>query len=309
MRKSNLTIFLFFLSLTGLLGQQFPILDNYLINPSSISPAFTGKYYKFQTILTHRSEWTKLSGAPVIGNINLDGQLAKNIGLGGNILINKAGRVKNLTFNLNFAYHLQVAADHFLSFGINAACYQNSIDLTDLLVSDPTDPLLTGGDKITETYFNVGASLLYNWRDLNFCISFPLLFNNNSFYSGSSYDRILTMDRNWLLYANYAVNVSPDWRLKFDFLFRNTQFSSWTIDLSTLVNYKDNYWFGLMYRKNNILGVTAGLSIIKSIILNYNYEFNGFAMQGLGGGTHEISIGYRIKSSETKPLQIKDYAN
>ncbi|MCK9204111.1 MAG: PorP/SprF family type IX secretion system membrane protein [Bacteroidales bacterium] len=307
MSKHIFVFLLVFVFSADLLSQQLPITDNYLFNPSSISPAFTGKYYKFQSILTYRHESTNIAGAPIVGNFIIDGIPHKNMGIGGNIILSKAGIYRNFTVNLNYAYHLQIAKEHFLSFGINAALYQNYLDLSDIITRNQDDPLIAGNTSLSETYFNAGLGFLYSWKDFNFCISFPLLFNNRSLYADNDYQHVLAMDRNWLVYANYTLNFHADWKLQFDMLFRQNQYSPWTIDVSALVKFRDNYWLGLLYRKTSIIGVTAGATIIDRIIINYNFEFSGFAMDGVGGGTHEISLGYRIFREIPKNLQIKDY--
>jgi len=307
MKRALIAFLVIVLFSHGVFSQQMPMLDNYIFNPVSVSPAFTGKYYKFQAVVTHRSQWTNIPGAPIIGNINIDGSPHKNMGVGGSLLFSKAGIYTNFSLNLNYAYHLQLAKEHFLSFGINAAFYQNSLDLSDIVVRNTVDPILAGNSKLSEAYFNAGLGFLYSWKELNFCLSFPLLFNNRSFYSDNTYNHVLSMDRNFLILANYTLAINPDWQLKFDLLFRQNQYSTWTIDVSTLVKFKENYWLGIMYRKPNIFGINAGLAFINRIIFNYTFEFSGFAMNNSLSGTHEISLGFRLLRESQKNLQIRDY--
>ncbi len=307
MRKTFILIAFVFGICAELFSQQFPTLDNYLFNPVAISPAFVGKSYQFETYLTYRTAWTGLTGAPTAGFLSLDGNVGKNMGLGGTFMLSKAGIYKNFTFNLDYAYHLRIAKLHVLSFGINAAVYQNSVDVTEVVDADPSDPIITGSDKLSETYLNVGFSLLYNWKDLNICFAFPLLINNRSLYSNNDYNHILGMDHNWLFYANYSVDLGKLWKLKFDLLYRDTQFSPWTLDFSTMVKYNDSFWLGLFYRKNNIIGVTAGVAIVHSVVINYNYEFAGFTMNGQSGGSHEFTLGYRLPFTTKKAPELKDY--
>ena len=308
MRKHIFRLLFFIVLCPALQAQQLPILDNYLINPVSISPAFSGKYNIFQAMVTHRTEGPKLSGSPVIGNVNMDGRIGKKMGVGGSIILNKAGIYKNFSVNLNYAYHLQVAKFHFLSFGVSAAMYQNSLDISSVILKDPNDPMVINQSKISESYFNIGASLLYNYQNFNFSIAFPLLFNNRSFYIDTPYEYVLTMRRNFLIYSNYTLDLNEDWKLKFDLLFRYVQQIPWTIEVSTMVKFRDSYWFGLFYRKPTIIGVTAGLEIINSIVINYNYEFVGSSMMGSSGGNHEFTLGYRLGTVKPKKvLQIKDY--
>jgi len=295
------------ISSTGSFAQQFPIMDQYLVSPSSLAPSFAGKDYPFEAFLTSRIEWTNVPGHPFIGALNLSGTLPHHMGIGGNILYNKAGPLENLTINLGMAYHLKIAQDHMLHFGLNGAYYQNVLDLTNAVVRNPNDPLLSGLNSISENYFNVGTSLLYSWKTLDACIAFPLLFNNKSFYHEESiYQNVLTMDRNFLVYLGYSLLTKSDWSAKFSFLYRKTQFTPWSFDVTARAFYKDIAWMGLIYRKYNIIGVTGGMNIAKGLIFNYTYEYSPTAMMGKSSGTHEISLGYLLIPKPEKP-SLKEY--
>jgi len=288
-------------------AQLFPVMNQYLLNPTSISPAFAGKDYAFEAFLTSRIEWTSVPSHPVIGSLNVDGALPKRLGIGGNITFNNAGPLHNLTLNLDLAYHLKVAVDHTLSFGLNISYYQNVLDLTDAVLKDPNDPLLAGRSEISESYVNVGASLLYTWRTLDVCLAFPLLFNNKSFYTGESiYAHVLTMDRNYFVYVGYTLKTKTDWSGKFGFLYRKTQFAPMSFDISALAFYQDLGWIGLIYRKNNIICLTGGLTITKGLKFNYSYEYSPSAMSGKSYGTHEFTLSYQLVPKSEKP-SLKEY--
>jgi len=289
------------------LSQQFPIMDQYLVTPSSISPAFVGKDSPLEVFLTSRIEWTGISSHPLIGALNVSAALPKNMGLGGNILYNVAGPLENLTINLNYAYHLKLATDHYLSFGINGAYYQNVLDLSNAVLADPNDPVLAGRTTISESYFNVGLGLLYSWRTLDACITLPLLFNNKTFYNSDKvYSHIMTLDRNFLVYLGYLLQTKGDWGAHFSFLYRQTQYTPWSFDVAVRAIYKEMIWFGLLYRKNNIIGLTGGFSVAKGLKFNYTYEYSPTAMMGKSSGTHEITLGYKMPPKSVKP-SMKDY--
>jgi len=303
--------FLFFLVIPGFIqAQQYPILDEYRINPSILAPSFTGSAALFQLYLTHRAEWTGIPGAPVTGAINIEGDPAKNMGIGTNITINKAGIVRYFSLSLNYAYHLQVAKNHFLHFGVSPVLYQNSIDLSNLTVPDPNDPMTAGMNKRTETYINFAASLAYSFKGLNVCVGMPYLFNNKSLFADSAYANVLTMGTNFLVYANYSLVLSDDWAMQFDVLYRNIRYTPWLIDVGLMVKFKDSYWLGLLYRKGNIFALNLGLYLAKAIVFGYNYEFSASAMSGYSGGTHEITLGYTLQcksKKKTKEIKLKDY--
>jgi len=310
MRRYRLFL-LFLLLIPGtLISQQYPVLDEYRINPGILAPSFTGTAAMFQVYLTQRNEWTGIPGAPVTGAVNIEGIPYENMGLGTNILVNKAGRVRYFSVALNYAYHLPIAMDHTLHFGISPSLYQNSIDLTNLILANPTDPMLNGATKNTETFINCGASLMYSFKTLNVCFAFPYLFNNRSLYQESQYSNYLTMGTNFQLYLNYLLALSKEWGLQFDVLYRAMQYSPGLFDAGLMVKYKGDYWLGLLYRRGNVIVVNAGFSIANSFVLGYNYEFSGTAMMGKSGGTHEITLGYTLQAKQQKkavPLRIKDY--
>jgi len=288
-------------------AQQFPILDQYLVAPSSLAPSFVGKEAPFEVFLTSRIEWTSIPSHPFVGSLNLAASLPKNMGLGCGVQYNQAGPLENLTINLSYAYHLKLAAEHTLSFGINGTYYQNVLDLTGAVLADPNDPVLAGRSSISESYLNMGASLLYSWRTLDACVAFPLLFNNRTFYSSDKvYSHILTLDRNFLVYLGYLLKTKGDWGAYFTFLYRQTQYSPWSFEVAVRASYKDIVTFGLIYRKNNIIGVTGGITIARGLKFNYTYEYSPTAMMGKSGGTHEITLGYRIPPKSLKPSMI-DY--
>lgn len=308
MRKSFLLIAIVFGLCQHLFAQQLPVLDNYLINPISLSPAFAGKLNRFEANLTYRRAWTGLTGTPTVGFLSLDGNVGKNMGIGGTFMMSTAGIYKNFAFNLDYAYHLQIAKSHVLSFGVNAALYQNTLDLSEVIVGTYQDPALSGSDKLTETYLNAGFSMLYNWKELNVSFAFPLLINNRSLYANNDYNHMLGLDRNWLVYANYTIVFKTPWKIKFDLLYRDTQYSPALLDFSTMVKLYDSYWLGVFYRNNNVIGVTAGIAIVNSVVINYNFEFAGFTMDGQSGGNHEFTLGYRLPFLTKKVPELKDYS-
>ncbi len=304
-------LFLFLLVTPGIIiAQQYPVLDEYRINPGILAPSFTGKSSLFQVYLTQRNEWTGIPGAPVTGAVNIEGSPFENMGLGTNIMLNKAGIVRYFSFSINYAYHLQLATSHFLHFGVSPCLYQNSIDLSNLVVADQNDPVLNASGKITETYINFGASLMYSYKTLNICFAFPYLFNNRSLYQDPQYSNYLTMGTNFQLYLNYMLLFSKDWGLQFDVLYRNMQYTPWLIDAGVMIKYKESYWLGLLYRKGNTFAVNAGFCVANTFVLGYNYEFSGSAMMGKSGGTHEVTLGYSYQGKHKKkalPLKVKDY--
>ena len=64
-------------------AQQLPLYSQYAFNPFIYNPAMTGISGETNAFLTHRQQWTEMTGSPTTNAITVDGFMdAKNVGLG-----------------------------------------------------------------------------------------------------------------------------------------------------------------------------------------------------------------------------------
>ncbi|MCB0700356.1 MAG: PorP/SprF family type IX secretion system membrane protein [Chitinophagales bacterium] len=157
----------------------------YFASPLTLNPALTGlTQCDVRLAANYRSQWSSVSSNPYItGTLSYDmatmkGSLgngdALGIGLLGLFDRSGLGGLQNITVGLSLAYHkaLGYEKQHTLSFGLQGALVQKSLDFTKLQFEDQFNPSTgtasgTTGEAIGNadlTYPDFNAGLMYSGR-------------------------------------------------------------------------------------------------------------------------------------------------
>ena len=109
----------------AVLGQQLSLTNQYHINPFSLSPAFAGHNNNTEIFLDYRNSWGGIDGAPEVSNMNINGKLMENMGIGGTIINDRIGIFRTVNASLAYAYQYKLAQDRALRFGLGSWDFQN----------------------------------------------------------------------------------------------------------------------------------------------------------------------------------------
>src|SRR5215207_7129877 len=86
-------------------GQIDPLYAQYLNNPLSINPAYTGFTKDLNASLTYRKQWAGFDGSPETINVSVHSSLLDNrMGLGLMVIQDKIGVNKNTEVQATYAY-------------------------------------------------------------------------------------------------------------------------------------------------------------------------------------------------------------
>ena len=78
----------FCLALTSF-SQQTPQSNVYGYNRFSLNPAYAGEQGCTEVFFSHLNQWVKIEGAPLTSYLGVNTRLGKNMGIGGQILVDK----------------------------------------------------------------------------------------------------------------------------------------------------------------------------------------------------------------------------
>jgi type IX secretion system PorP/SprF family membrane protein len=272
-------------------SQQYDYNNQFLINKFSLSPAYAGSNYDFEAFLGYKKNWAGISGAPETKNINVNGAIKDNMGLGFSANSQQAGIFRNFNTSLAYSYSLKISDNQNIRFGISAGISENIIEPSSVK-SEINDPMVESIRGISGVSADAGAGVSYNFGKLNIGIAIPHLLEQN-LKSESPVYSVYTSKRHFLTNISYKHNINKDFSVEPILIVRNTGASPVFYEFAALAKYKKGYWAGLIYRKNGSIGINIGASVISRVVAGYTYELNnkGFAA---GTGTHEISIGFLI---------------
>ncbi|MEI6576836.1 MAG: PorP/SprF family type IX secretion system membrane protein [Bacteroidota bacterium] len=281
-------------------AQQFPYYYQYLMNKYSLSPAYGGMYGITEGYLGYRHNLVNVDYGPRTLMFNINTPVGKKSGVGISIMNDKADIFSNLYASGSYAYHLMVAKDHYVDFGVTAGFLQKRVDLSGALdnpLVDPNDPLWQGKNKINSTSLEFGAGLMYRWKTLNVGFSIP------SFYEVSSGIYEFKMQIN--PYISYDFKLDTNWNLEPSVVIRTVPGAPLSFDVNAYFRYKEKIWFGPTFRSNMIAGISVGGEVAKNVVMLYTYDFAvPFSdYKGVIGGNyggHEITVGYRFGNRNGK---------
>lgn len=281
-------------------AQQMTLHNQYLVNPYTISPAMAGYNFRSQVFIGYRKQWANIPESPQTSFASIVLPSFKRVWLGLSVISDQTSIYKYFKASLSYTYELPITENHFFRFSLWGNLHQNTINLENVHVADADDPLLRNKSRLVGTALNAGAGFVYQNRRLVLGLSVPDVFVNKDKYAVDSDKNLLVIERRLLAFGYYKYYLSDKWMIRPGMIYRTTKNSPASYDIFAVFKYMNTYWVGLIYRKESIIGISIGGHLLNDFTLNYSYEFmnNGFA--GYTSGTHEITIGFNLKTPATR---------
>lgn len=276
------------------LAQQVPFSSMYYANPFVMNPAFTGNHERVNAFLTHRSQWTGISGAPQTSRLTVDGPIeAKNIGLGLNVYSDVTDIVSQVGAFANYSYKLKINDDNNLFIGVAAGAVNNKIDFSKAVVRDTQDPFIFSETQ-SKTAFSADFGLGYTFKKLEVGIAAPQILGNTMKYKktddGSSY---YTFARHYQGSIKYTFDIVKEKEITVYplVMVRYATGSVFQYDGTVVLDWKKMGWVGVTYHSNNAIAMSLGLRY-KNLGVGYAYDLGISKVKSYTGNTSEFLLSY-----------------
>ncbi len=309
----NLIIQFALILVTGTtIAQQVPFSSQYYTNSFVTNPAFTGNHERVNAFLTHRSQWTGISGAPQTSYLTIDGPIeAKNIGLGLNVYSDVTDIMSRVGAFANYSYKLKINDDNNLFIGLALGAINNKIDFSKAVVRDVNDPFLFTESQ-SKTAFSADFGLGYTFKKLEVGISAPQILGNTMKYKktddGSSY---YTFARHYQGSIKYVFDVVKDKEITAYplIMVRYATGSVFQYDVNAVLDWKKIGWIGVTYHSTYAVAISGGLRY-KNIGVGYAYDLGIGKVKKFTGSSSEFLLSYTfgggVKNDEIVKEDPKD---
>jgi len=280
----------------GGFSQQIPLNNQYLVNSSSLIPAFSGYHGNIESFLTYRQSWLGIDGAPKTALLNVNGILAPSMGFGFTALTDKTGNYGQSFISATYSYHLSFGDNIALNAAISPLFYRNQLNLSSIQsYGTQLDPMLSNTDALSINAFDVGVSLGFCLNGLKIGVSVPQTIGM-SFKFNEIGDNF-KLRRHYFLYSSYEI-ITGDFSFQPSVVVRSTEKFTLNYAAGVKVKYKDRVWTNLGYGSDNSILLSVGVLSGSSLALNYSYEFGIAGLSSASLGTHEITLGFLIKPAQ-----------
>jgi type IX secretion system PorP/SprF family membrane protein len=285
-----------FLAFTGLLlvssvtanGQIDPLYAQYLNNPLSINPAYTGFTRDFNASITYRKQWAGFDGSPETINASVHSSVLDNkMGVGLMIVQDNIGINKNTEVQATYAYRLDLD-EKILSFGLQAGVVSYANNYSDLNPQDPGAPEFASNQTYTKPSF--GAGLMLTSDRFLLAMSVPRILKNSADFGNGETQ---LYQQHYYLTGAYVFFLNERVRLKPSMLFKAVSGAPISIDYNIGLNIDERYTAGLYTRNLKSFGLLTQIKL-DHYRLGYAFEVPANNSMETRFTTHEISIGINL---------------
>jgi type IX secretion system PorP/SprF family membrane protein len=305
--KKILSGLLLLICFTKVGAQQDAQFSQYMFNGIYINPAYAGYKEQLNMHAFYRNQWTGIEGAPQTMSVAIDAIAnGGNVGLALQLSSDRLGAQKNQSIYANYAYRLPLNSDGSsrLAFGLGLGAVQNGIDGAMLNPNDlePNQPLNMQSSIVPDA--RVGA---YFSSD-RFYVGVSADNLVSQYISADTYDFIPKPKPHYYLTAGTLLPLNETVQLKPSFLLKDDRGGPTSLDLNAFAIIAERIWIGGSYRtgiklydksylQRDLSKVNSAVAAIQlfpsnNFRIGYAHDFALGALQGYGGGTHEISFAY-----------------
>jgi type IX secretion system PorP/SprF family membrane protein len=288
--------FFLLLGLTAVLcgsAQHYALFSQYMNNGLVINPAYAGRHELTDVAVSHRRQWTGLSGSPVTTTFSVNSPVKGNkVNLGLVFMDDRIGDASKQNINGIYAYRLQTKM-YQLSFGLQAGVEFSRVTWDRLQRNDQNDELILSAS--TRAIGMTGGAGFYMHNDVSFFgLSVPYILNTNS-KSNLGYGPLM-FNGGWKFQLKDSSAIQPS------MLIRYTGGSPLQYDLNVNYYWKQKYGIGLSYRSNESVVAILEIPFNKQFRFYYSYDFGMNQMRKYHNGSHEIMLRYLLfKDAEKAP--------
>ncbi|MES2065016.1 MAG: type IX secretion system membrane protein PorP/SprF [Bacteroidota bacterium] len=327
MLKRTLLIVITIFCLTNVYAQQKPQYTQYIFNNFLLNPAVAGIENYTDVKLGYRSQWTGLEGAPVTAYFSINAPLGSDFtdgdatafpasggenpysrmytrdyqaaephhGIGFTLVTDKAGPIDQTNMAATYAYHLGLAPRLNLAVGVSAGF--NHLHLTTSLITleNQDDPVLR---DINNNQWKPDASVgvwLYS-ADYYVGVSAQQIIPQNQYITTANNSNLSKTVPHYFATVGYKVYLTDDVSLLPSALIKFIQPAPTTFDINMKLSFRDRFWFGGSYRKDDSFGILAGFNLSSLINVSYSYDATTSALRTVSSGSHEIAIGVMLNN-------------
>ena len=272
--------------------------SQYMFNDYLLNPAVGGSLEYMPISTSFRSQWAGLDGAPQTQTLSAHKKIGERIGLGGYLINDVTGPISEKGMQLSFAYHLPMANEANLSFGLGGMFFLNSYDVNELKFEE-------GEDQITQTVegnsFTPDANfgILYYKEKYKIGISIPQLLQN-SVYKDDLNQKNTTLGRNYFLHGEYIFNLNNSVDIIPSSLIKYAKGDPMQFDINVRGVYNKKYWLGFSYRDQESVVALIGLEY-SSFRFGYSYDMTLTDINDYSSGSHEFFLSYIVGKKAKSP--------
>lgn len=309
MKNGNVMKRILSLSIIGLLAssaltlkaQQIPLYSNYFFTPYIYNPAQSGTSGSTEVSAMYRRQWEGVQGAPQTAAIALNGNIGSDkVGYSVYGFNDEAGIIQTYGFYGAYAYHVQLSENNFLSFGLAGGFMNSGLNQAAINASSTGDPILSG-DFSGRGLFDINTGINLRLGNFQIGAAVPQLLGSPvRFVNQPNLEAKYQTHRHFMFNTQYDFEIVPDRTVLSPMVMvRAAENVPVMVDAGAMLNLKNLFFVGAMYRSNYAVTGNLGFHINDQLTVGYAYDFSTNQYSANLGSTQEIMLTWRFGSNSS----------
>lgn len=280
------------------LAQQKVQFTQYMFNGVVINPAYAGVDEALSLTFIQRKQWANIESSPSTQTLSAHTLFKKkHFGLGATIINDKIGVHRNLSALSNFAYHLKVGEQSYLSMGLQAGIDSRKSNYARLAGNANIDPKLFDA-TVSYTAFDLGMGFYFRSPRLHVGLSAPGLLPKR--FDLNDTTSVSITDANFFLFAKYRITLNESVDLEPSLLFKYLAGIPLSYDMNMSLIFRKVLTVGLSYRKKESIDFMLRGQITPQMQFGYSYDHPVGDVSRVSNGSHELMINYVFRYVQSK---------
>ena len=308
-RKFNqimVLIFFFLLAAIQVEGQEYPWSLQYVNNMQTINPAYVGIWDKASLMVSTKTNWVGINGAPVSQYLNGSTPIKDlKSAIGMTIQRINIGQEEQLFLTGDYSYRLRMNMHSYLQLGFRAGIVNYDNNLKDYkpypdYIPDPN----TAIDVKMHNMSVVGIGAVYFGENYYVSLSIPQIISNTFNANQPNYMASQTY-KTFYLSGGYVFGPPGKVRFRPNLLIAATKGAPAYADVAAILYLPPVLQFGVNIRSTGLVCFFIQYNLTDRIKLGYAFDYSVTSdIRKYQLGTHEIFLGYdfnvyKRKSSRT----------
>jgi type IX secretion system PorP/SprF family membrane protein len=296
--------------------QYYSVYSHYHLNPFLYNPAEAGTS-RATFSANYRQQWMGFTGAPKITTVTFTSLIDDSrTGIGIKASTYSRGILKTTDFSFSYAYAVPVGLNSNLFFGLSGGAISNTIDISNVDMSDPAVARYL--EKNIQPVANFGV-LYKSENGINLGLMLPQLFTPSFDYTATNFENTtpsVTDEIIGTFYYKKKLDKKALRRRHSKFknedeyapleLYALYKYSSWggdQFEVTARINCSQSVWLAGGYRQNYGPMASMGFRLSDKISVSYAYEPGANMQENYSPDSHEINL--TLRTGDVKKIRKK----
>ncbi|MBL4905524.1 MAG: type IX secretion system membrane protein PorP/SprF [Flavobacteriaceae bacterium] len=266
MRKSIITVITIIITLVlihKVEAQQDPNFSLYHFNMNLLNPAYAGAEANEGFTMAYRKQWLGIPGAPKSISATYSWNARKNLGFAINVYSNKYSITNRVNFSTDISYHIQLAEERKLYFGLKVGGGFFNVDFTKILTPVP-DPIFS--ENVNAFNMHLGFGLYLSDAKYFVSVSTPNFIKEKIGENNTAEGTNFYLSGGYHFTLNENIVITPRAMMRLLSSYENT------FDFGASVDVYRKFTFGANYNTSEMFTLYALFKVIDKASIGFSYD-------------------------------------